>query len=457
MDNAQRRSPFLVVQIGVILIFTVAVLMLPAESRKDVAAAVRGEDRFQDVVIPREKPLVIEPLYDDPSVVSFEDLALVLEKIRPKFEQRELSPNYVEHALRSWGAYAKFKDPSVMSGEQMVEFLTDHGKYMQSWGSDHESLLINRDKGIAIRWGKEPGQSVHHDHWLACLTEAGVSIDTPIWGPGRHDSTLRDALYEAMRDFQVDEIETEWSAMAFGLWLPPAENGFRTGTGRWVDFDLLAKRLVRGHKRFGVCSGTHRVYSMMVLLRLDDEFSILSPTVRDEVYGYLANVRDLMIDSQMEDGRSPAGWAYGADAIEHADEEYEYRQVIATGHHLEWLAIAYPELHPPRDVIRRAAQWLVKNVCETPQENISSMYTFYSHVGNALALWRNTHPAIFWEEWRKTHPLIGGDVDPHTGHDHSHGEETAKTEELPPLPGEASQAVKTTEPADDFVPPAPVE
>ncbi|QDT35800.1 hypothetical protein [Stratiformator vulcanicus] len=409
MNHQDLRSQVIAVQVIVLLAITVSFALLSSQGRRELAAAVSATEPFRPVPIAREVPVRIEPLYDDPSVVSEENLALVLEKVRPKFNLIRLSPNYVEHALRAWGGFIDFPDESVMDGPEMVRFLTDHGAYLQSWGDDAEPILMERPDGVAINWGAKEELSVHHDHWLASLTEAGVPIDTPIFGPGRRGDTLADALQEALRDFQTDEMETEWSAMAFGFWLPPTTKQWINGDGRLVDFNLLADRLMRGHRRFGVCSGTHRVYSLMVLLRLDDEFQILSAPKRDEIFHYLERVRDLMVASQLDDGRSPAAWAYGADAIAMAEDELEYKQVIATGHHLEWLAIAYPELQPPREVVRKAADWIVETTRIKTQQEILSHYTFYSHVGNALALWRKTHPADFWTEWRQTHPLVGGD------------------------------------------------
>jgi hypothetical protein len=78
--------------------------------------------------------------------------------------------------------------------------------------------------------------------------------------------------------------------------------------------------------------------------------------------------------------------------------------VIATGHHLEWLAIAPEMLHPPREQIRKAAKWIIQDTLQQSDETLSEHYTFYSHVGNALALWRKTRPADFWQRWRETHP-----------------------------------------------------
>jgi hypothetical protein len=249
---------------------------------------------------------------------------------------------------------------------------------------------------VQINWGKKPGESVHHDHWLACLTEAGVPLDTPIFGPNRRGDTLEDALQEALRDFDPNERETEWSVMAFGMWLPPDHKSWTNRDGRHIDFNLLAETEMRGASRFGVCGGTHRVYSLMALLRLDDEYKLLAPPVREAVYDHLRGVRDAITLSQQEAGNWGTDWPNGKSAHDRPLDEPNYRRVIATGHHLEWLAIAYPDLHPNRDVVRKAAAWLVKTTRDIPQEELLGQYTFFSHVGNALSLWRKTHPADAW-------------------------------------------------------------
>ena len=409
--SRRRRLP--IAAIVAVNVFALAAFAAGAASLSDrgsrrLSEAVNGRTSAPRVEVARRLPWTIDPLYDDPTVVSDEELRDVLAKVRPKFRRERLGPNHVEHALRAWGGTVRFGDPAVMDGPDMVTYLTDHGRQLASWKAEPAAvpLLIERPDGVAVNWGKLPGESVHHDHWLACLTEAGLPLDTPIFGPSRRGDTLEDALQEAVRDFDPAERETEWSVLAFGLRLPPETTSWTNRDGRRVDFDLLAETLMRGDERFGVCSGTHRVYSLMVLLRLDDRFHFLAPRVREAVLAHLRGVRDLITAAQWEDGRWAGDWSRGAasrrTAAQAAAEgqagagEADYKQVIATGHHLEWLAIAYPELHPDRDAVRKAADWLVAQVRAVPEEQLLGQYTFYSHVGNALALWRKTRPAEAW-------------------------------------------------------------
>ena len=405
-----RRHQFswktiLVVQALFLGAFAVGFAALNEQNTRKLEKLVTRVDANPHIPLPRREPLTITPLYDDPSVVTDDELAAVLMKIRPKFPASQRKPNYVEHALRAWGQSAEFQDPAVMSGADLRDFLVDHSQYAASWslagnGHDVEPILIEELHGIDVRWGSRSELSVHHDHMLACLAEAGVTLDERVFTPSGKHHDVADVLQQALQDFRLDERETEWSTLAFALYLPPTRE-FRTATDRRIDFDMLARRLIRGQRQLGVCSGTHRVYSLMVLWRLDQDFDILSDAVETEVWQHLEGVRDSIIASQYPDGRWPTNWPDGAKALTNPDpNSVEYREVIATGHHLEWLAIAPLELHPPREQVRKAAQWLIANTAGKTEVEIRQKYTFYSHVGNALALWRNTHPAVFWKSWQ---------------------------------------------------------
>jgi hypothetical protein len=383
MNRSRFSFPmFLGVQLFVVCAVALGFARLsnPAETR--FREMVLHQKIYSQVPIVREQALSISPLYDDPSVVSDDDLA-----------------------LRAWGVSARFGDPAVMSGEEMRDFLLDHSRYAASWGDDSHTLaplLIDRPGGVSVRWAMRQDTSVHHDHMLACLTEAGVSLSQPVYAPSGRNLTLNDILQEALRDFRLDEEETEWSTLAFASWLPPTKS-WQTDTGRTVTFDMLAERLIRGKKDIGVCLGTHRVYSLMLLWRLDREYDILTDQTSAHIFNHLKQVRDLIVLSQFPDGHWPANWPDGKAAVDNPRPASNH-DVIATGHHLEWLAIAPPELHPPREMVRKAARWLIEDTTSKTNEELYLDYTFYSHVGNALAMWRRTHPAEFWRTWSRQHP-----------------------------------------------------
>ena len=409
MSSVSSRRPSLVVvlavQAAVVVAASLAWTFSSAASRDGIRAQATGRPVFHEISVPRTEPLRISPLYDRPDLVSDEDLAAVLKQIQPRFRRKEMSPNFVEHALRVWGIHATFQDPDVLPGTEMVEFLTDNRRYTDSWGGKTAPLLIDRADGLAVRWNKEPGGSVHHDHWLASLTEAGIPLTYEVFGPSlRRGMTIRNVLEEALRDFRLDEREAEWTAMAFGLWIAPETKAWTGGDGRRYSFDLIASRLMRGEKQIGVCVGTHRVYSLAVLLRLDDEYKIFTGDTREQVLAHLAAVRDAITHSQFPDGHWPSNWPEGEAAVKTPVDEPLYKQVIATGHHLEWMAIAPKELHVSEEHLRKAFAWVIRTTKEQTPKEILERYTFFSHIGNAAALWRSQHPATFWQAWESKHP-----------------------------------------------------
>lgn len=448
--TAMLRS-FVLVQTVVALVVGAAWAMRPAAIDRQLSKLVTGVDTLPPLSLTRKEPLVYAPLYDradTPEIISEEDAAYILSRIRPRFDRKELRPNVIEHALRTWGVKATFVDPDVLSGVEMADVLTDHGKYMASWGKQVEPLLQTQEQGISIRWGRDRSASVHHDHWLASLTEAGIHLDSPVsalrppeataqFGPDGK-MTIEHVLREAIRDFRLDERETEWTTMAFGLWLPPTHEWTGNG-GRRYSFDLLADRLLRGHCEKGVCTGTHRLYSLALLLRIDEQFpETLTDETQSLVSQHLLNVKQWITESQFDDGHWSSDWSDGKDAKVNPRADTLDKQVIATGHHLEWQAIAPAKYRLTDAQNKNAFDWLLRTMREHPShEHVLGYYTFYSHVGNAAALWRKTQPAAFWSSWVANHPeadVPQNDI----------ATATDVTEELP-INEEAANATVTTD------------
>lgn len=398
---------FATVQLLVVGITATAWALSAAADRTAVTAALLRRPWPLETLPEIPPPRPVPSLYDDPAIVSDEQLAAVLKKLIPRFSQSQLRPNLIEHALRTWGSEIQFNADDTISGPDLAAFLTDSAKHLQSWNHRVTPLLVDTGLGVHVRFSEDAAGSVHHDHALAALTEAGLPLSTPVFTTVRA-LQLRDVLQEALRDYRPDERETEWSAMAFTLWLAgPEITSWHTAQGRLVTLDLLARRLIRSHKRGGVCLGTHRIYTLMLMLRLNDEHSgkLLHPDTVTAAEAWLADIRDRITASQWPDGSWNSNWVDGSDCFRLTDpQEKPSKRVIATGHHLEWLALAPEHLHPPRQQVLQAAEWLVQNVAQTPQQEIDQNFTFYSHVGKALALWRKTSPAEFWTRWISQHP-----------------------------------------------------
>ncbi len=341
----------------------------------------------------RETAWLPTPLYDRPDLVSDEQLRATLLRLQPKFEKGKQRVNFVEHALRVWGADAQFDDAASMSGAEMVRFLTDHSRFINVYGEATPGLIVDTPERLDIRWVGRGGDfpdaaSRHHDHWLACLIEGGVRLDHIVNTP-RRQVPLRELLDAAVDDFHVDEREYEWSAMVFAYYVD-ATNGWRSGEPRLVTFDLVAKRLLRADDILGVCTGTHRLYALATLLRRHAESPILSPDIHEQVSSRLRTISETLGKSQEPSGLWNRRWPEGADALDGKDTSSLTDKVLVTGHHLEWLSISPEEILPPEQHLIRAGQGLVKAVADSSDATIASQYTFYSHVVGALANWRRT-------------------------------------------------------------------
>jgi hypothetical protein len=346
----------------------------------------------------REKPLEVRPLYDQPVVVTDEQLQRVLTKLRPKNLQEKSRINHIDHALRFWGLPAKFGDPTLFDGTELREVLTSDVRFKKLFGDNAKSLLLDTRGGVRVRVAEGVMSSSHVDHTLAGLAEVGTPLDFPVKTATR-ETNYRAILQQSMRDFSLNQVEYEWSSMAYALFLPPAKS-FRTSEGQEVTFDLLAERIMRQELPQGVCFGNHRLYTLVVLLRIDEESSpILSPEKREAIITFLADMTQRLVRSQNAEGFWDGDWptgGNGGDKPEKTSGDTNSDRILATGHALEWWSMVpkstAERLHPPRDTLVRAGQWLVKTIDALTPEQTENYFTFLSHAGRALSLWRNKFP-----------------------------------------------------------------
>ncbi len=348
----------------------------------------------------RPEPLVLTPLYDDPEVISDEQLRRVLSRLGLRLKGADTSIGHVDHALRFWGADAEFEDPEILSGEELRRLLTDHSRFVEIYGRNQPPLLMDDGRGVRVRVQEGHASSAHFDHTVACFAEAETPLDFPLVTP-RQRTTVRAMVERAMREFSLNQTEYEWSALTFALYLRPP--GLWTSTeGQEITFDRLARRVMREELPNGVCSANHRLYALVAFLRVDDlarengEPPILSPETRQEVLAFLTDVTAMFVRHQHPDGFWNRDWPTATAATsEPSDREGDSMsdRLIATGHVLEWWAMVPEEVHPPRPVVVAAAQWLVSQVDRMSEDEIDRYFTFLSHAGRALALWRGQLPA----------------------------------------------------------------
>ncbi len=349
---------------------------------------------------PQLQPRQIEPKYDRPEVVDDEQLTRVLSKLRPRLRGGKPQINHVDHALRFWGVEARFDDVDVSSGEELRRLLLDHRTFVAAWGDKTKPFLLPRTRDeselLAFRTKAGSASASHVDHTLAALAECGTPLDYPVLTP-MGEVPLRAAFDQAFHEFSLNQVEYEWSTLVFLHYLPQVPSWFTT-EGQRVTWDLLAERLMRQRLAHGVCYGEHRLHALALMLRADEEFGWLGPGSRQRILAHLRDATDRLVKTQQAEGSWDGRWPgteWDGPQPENAVGPLGSLadRLLVTGHTLEWWAFAPAEVLPPDDNLIRASQWLVTTIDGLSEAEVQRYYTFLSHAGRSLALWRSRRPA----------------------------------------------------------------
>lgn len=342
----------------------------------------------------QKEPDRVGPLHDEPELVSDAELSRLLWKLRPRLRQPQSQTNHIDHALRFWGVEARFEDENCLSGEEMRQRLLDMRQFRKAWDEETDPLMIRvAGAGVRARVAEGAASASHVDHTLATLAEIGTPLDYPIVFE-RGEGNVSQLLRQAAKDFSLNQIEYEWSTLAFALYRPNQTEWFTTENQR-ISFDRLARRIMRQDLPQGVCYGNHRLYTLTALLRLHAQRPILSEDARVEITSFLKQTTKRLVKNQKSDGSWDGEWAGPRPAGTPASTVGTPlgNRILATGHALEWWAIAPAELHPPRETLLKAGRWLVTTVDRLSVREIDANYTFLTHAGRALAFWRKQWPA----------------------------------------------------------------
>ncbi len=375
------------------LVIVPALLALPVWRR----AAVQQTLQLPEL---RDKPLEITPRYNDPRVVTDQQLTAVLHKLRPRLTGSRPKINHIDHALRMWGNTATFEQKDAISGAAMQRLLLSDKQFQQTWGEDEAPLLRRDENGVSVRTQLGAATASHVDHTLATLAESGVPLSTPIVTRSG-EATVGDIAREAFSTFSLNQAEYEWTTLAVVLYAPHRE-AWISGEHQRIDFDMLARRIIRQPLNQGVCFGNHRLYTLASLLQIDEMQreskgdGILSEAGRRDILEHLKDCSRRLTATQDAAGWWDRNWHTGAPLAADQKLDTRARRLLATGHALEWWAIAPQETLPPRETIIRAGQWLASEVSNLDDATVTKNFTFLTHVGRALALWRQTFPAA-WE------------------------------------------------------------
>ena len=198
-----------------------------------------------------------------------------------------------------------------------------------------------------------PSQSgeAHPDVTLAILGELGVPLSQPIGGPAlKSPATLGTVFSSILLRYDDQLAEQEWTAMAIARYLPPATS-WRNRWGERFTLDDLAQKLLRKKRGTGACGGTHRLEALCVFLLVDRQQAILAEPTRSAIVAELRETSQRLEHVQLASGAWTLNWAKDDPPIASAwlPDEQNGALLHATGHHLEWIALAPPELRPRRN------------------------------------------------------------------------------------------------------------
>lgn len=367
----------------------------------------RYYDRFAETPLPEplNNPVQMAPRYDRPDLLSDAQLIATLDKLKPRLRGRNPKINFVDHALRFWGVEAQFRDDKCLSGVEMRDLLLDHRVFQDAWGTEENPFLIPDFRGdstlLAMRTKDGQASASHTDHSLASLAEVGTPLDFPVMAP-TGEIELKAALEYSLREFSLNQDEYEWSTIIFLHYLPQVES-WKTTSGQRITWDRIADRLMRQRLADGVCFGNHRLFALVSMLNADETHQILSEQKRQDVIVHLKDVTARLVRTQSEEGYWDSKWPgeeregppkenKGSPLGEAAD------RILATGHALEWWAFAPPELLPPDETLAKAIHWTYAEIQGLSDSQVKRFYTFLTHAGRALSLWRGKMPHEVWKQ-----------------------------------------------------------
>jgi len=258
------------------------------------------------------------------------------------------------------------RHPRFASGQEVVGALTDQKLSETFFG---EPIFDQTRSGVRYRdldTQKMHSGENHRDICLATFAELGLPLTTPMTAPDGAFS-LRELLRDSVENFDIKQEELPWAAVAYALYLRP-QRGWTNRYGESFTFDDLANALMRVPLRRASCGGTHLLYALTVVWRVDSSTACLSESVREALADSLRQRVQAAVESLHKTGYWTLDWHATAEKESEATrvppEDTPGSRLLATGHLLEWLELLPVELQPSADVYRRAARWLCAMVGE---------------------------------------------------------------------------------------------
>lgn len=345
----------------------------------------------------QETPFELKPIGGLSDLVPRERVVDLLNKLAPCWNAIKVS--LVIHALRLWGTAASFPidrfrrtvTGRLFTGQELLDFFLNHDFYSEV-AIGGPPLFVPSDIGLKADYDPPiandfTGRLAHRDDFLQVCCDLGLPLVTPIIN-STGVYTLRDVLLNSVAYFRCAG-ETEWSAEVFARYLAPRAK-WTNAFGESIDFDTLSQSLLAKKPGQGACLGTHVEYSLAALLQVNHAHSMLSALTVSRIRDRLQQTADLLSSSAISSsGGWNGNWSGRETSISNDPLSQLTTRVMSTGHHLEWLAIAPPEVRPPDSIIADAALGALDDAAQLTAFQREGGYVQLSHLAKALCLMKN--------------------------------------------------------------------
>jgi len=342
---------------GVVLIAAFSLCSVRSKSVAEKPSSSNETQTEATADTARTEPLRIPPLVKGILPLSEKERSWVYQQIQPPYEDK-LPAAAGYHLLRVHGQQGRFHHRDFQTGNDFLALLADSRKSAAYYG---QPTLIRTRTGIRfpIQDGSrnDGGTEWHRDQCLAALAELGLSLSLSL-RVDEQNYFLREALKDSLANFHLQQKELAWTGLAYALYLPPGRE-WANRFGERFSFDDLVIALIERPLHKESCGGSHLLYTLTILCRVDRAIPILTDSVRSRLDDWLHKVVQAATQTQHPDGTWPIDWYRG---LLRDPKAWNYvpgvDRLVITGHVAEWLLYLPEDLQPPVETYRRAAQWL---------------------------------------------------------------------------------------------------
>lgn len=396
-----------------LLIFTgmVAWAFLQNTSRPVTRPARLAQSRAPRIL---NQPRTARATSDFRAVVDLCQLSAIMAKAAPiSSKPGKITILHATHALRLWGRgpglvsgrfspHGEVDDLYVVAGPEILDILVSEEEFLKMYPAS-VPLLSRDSRGIKVRAnGGSPSASEtsnwpdcerHIDKNISVFGEIDLHSNFPASSEGKL-GTISDMIRSSLWNFTPSQ-EIEFTCKAYLYYL---ETDTEWTTKRGISFDLksLVKMQTRRNWAETSCAGTHICHNLALAMAIDRDEPFLGEELRNELANKLIEYSTALEKFQREDGSWPSGWMVGSEETRLSELEGErIARLRVAGHHLEWIAIAPPELRPKKDTIVKAIMYAQKEFAEWSYSDIKNSYPVITHGARALLLLSGRHSKDF--------------------------------------------------------------